>query len=130
MSESEQQPLVSAIYAWRSRRNVSGPMPQPCPEGVEECAKWWEESVMANNSPWGDAQAREMVSRHALLSWLDLGREERQAVIAGVLDGVPYRGEKIELYMRIWDETVKMREEGVEEYRQKALAMREAMIGN
>lgn len=48
---------------------------------------------------------------------------EQETVITGMRDGVPWRGDDMEFYLRVVEETEAMREMGVAAYRQRALGM-------
>lgn len=127
-----QLPVIEAgIRAWLAKRKVSK-IPDPAPNDVHECAAWWcnvmqepegagETYIHRNDGDTGGSwiEGYACRCRNALLRWFDMTPIERNAVCAGVLDDkVPYRGDDFAFYRQVHEETMRMREIGVSDYRQ------------
>lgn len=123
--------LAATLDEWQHRRQSS--LPTPLPMSSREAAKWWL-STMQEPEVIGETRRIQRGdstywhlgyftrTRQAMLNFLRLDRTQRETVIAAVEDGIPYRGDDWEVFLRIIRETEKMREIGVAEYRAKSLA--------
>lgn len=105
----------------------NGRLPPPCPESLYDCATWWrtqmqeperrnETYIGPMNRDSGQGKRWEcgyaMRLRASLNGFLSMPLEHRKTIVAGVgEDRVAYRGEPFAQYMRIWEETMKMREQ-------------------
>lgn len=131
--------LHEGLRMWREARGYDGPVPHPAPEGDADAVSWWLDSVadlwrrhgaVRGQQRYPPSTADAVGMRHAFLAWLDLPSAEREAVVSGVTeDRVPYRGESFGTYMRIWQETHRMREIGVDAYRQEAIEGIKKVLG-
>jgi len=117
---------VSEIAAWLGlwmRRNRQTRVPEPLPYAATEAARFWLQVMYpqppADPALWEqDPDAPKAVgvwiseARVALNGFLRLTQAQRMTVVRMVQEeGIAYRGEAIEHYMAIVNETERMREE-------------------
>jgi hypothetical protein len=57
------------------------------------------------------------------IQWVRMDDNDRRTVTAGREDDVYWRGEDMDMFMRVYEETHKMRDMGVDAYRKEALHM-------
>lgn len=111
--------------------------PQCMPHDPAEAARWWMGIVeppkdyekprrkKAESTTWVTPYTDRVV--YTLVKFFKLTTEEQETVVSCREDKVYWRGDDIDLLMRVYDETMEMRRIGVEAYRKKALSkMREA----
>ena len=129
--------IASELDDWRLANNAD--LPPPLPIDSREAAQWWltkqerERPGETRIVPCGEAATRQDLGymarcRQSLLALLRLERSQRETVLAGIADGVPYRGDDFEHYLNIWHETERMREIGVKEYARSAVKQMKARI--
>ena len=123
--------IASALDDWRLANNAD--LPPPLPLDSREAAQWWltkQERELPGETrivPCGEAATRQDLGymarcRQSLLALLRLERSQRETVLAGIADGVPYRGDDFEHYLAIWHETERMREMGARAYAMESKA--------
>jgi hypothetical protein len=127
--------LAATLDEWQHVHKAH--LPPPLPLDSRQAAQWWLDHMQeperpgeTRELPQGEGTMRVLGyfirARQALLNFLRLDHEQRKTVVAGVQDGVPYRGDDFDFYLRAGRETEHMREIGVDAYRTHAIAkMRE-----
>ena len=129
--------LAAALDEWQLVRNSV--LPTPLPPDSLAAASWWldtqqepERPGETRRVPTGDSTRLELGyftrTRQALLNFVRLTPEQRQTVIAGIADGIPYRGDDFETYLRIWQETEILRDIGRDEYAKRGFANMRTLI--
>jgi hypothetical protein len=130
--------IVKWLADWTAKRRLT--LPEPCPRGLKDCALWWTRQMqeperpgetyeVTRNGKTGWSEGYAVRCAHALLTFIDLPEADRQFVLGGIQDRVPYRGDKIEFYRSVYSETMRMREIGVEKYRKEAIAKMKRFLG-
>lgn len=118
------------------RQKLRGKFPSEIPSDSEEAALWW----MTRQKPANDRTERPhqiAVTGKQAVRWINpyadrliaslrrfvrLKPQQRQFVLAAFEDGVWYNGDSFGFFRRVYDETMKMRQVGVERYRAEALS--------
>lgn len=137
------QVILHHVLRWMQARKASG-MPEPAPARPSDAITWWL-SAMQEPEQIGETRKAAVSGQMSgerwetgyanrcaftLLRWLDMPKEQRFAIVAGVReDRVCYRGDAWEFYREVLDETYRMREIGVGEYRAKAAGRADRHIG-
>ena len=122
--------LVELLLRWMAR-NGERELPAPCPYQPDECAEWWLGKMQEPAKP-SEKPVHYMVRvRSALFNLLALTDAERKTVCALVIkDHIRWRGEPIEQYIKIAEETERCREIGIDAYRTEALAKMRSFCGS
>jgi len=127
--------LAATLDEWQHVHKAH--LPPPLPLDSREAAQWWLDHMQEperpgenRELPHGDGTMQVLGyfvrTRQALLNFLRLDHEQRQTVVAGIKDGVPYCGDEFSFYLDLWHEAERMRETGIEAYRTYAIGkMRE-----
>lgn len=134
--------VLQGVNDWLLKRGQHS-LPAPCQPDPVGCVRWWldfmqepehpGETYLSSMGGSGDAQnwieGYAIACREALLAFLDMEPIQRTTIVAGVMeDHVPYRGESFRFYLRVHEETLAAREQGMDKYREKAKAKRQRFI--
>ena len=110
------------------------PIPESMPQNTFEAVKWF---VRLFEGQKGGEAVREVRTSKGQKYWLwpyaerikrltrlffKVDKDFQDTIIAAKEDGMCWRGEDLDFFMRVIDETEKMREFGVVAYRKKSLA--------
>jgi len=94
------------------------------PRTASELAAWWptmqdppsdKEAPSNHDGVWKCPYHERLLVTLAI--FLTRPAEEQSIIIEARKDGVYWRGDDIAFFARVWDETLRMRQMGVEEYR-------------
>ena len=132
--------LVDVLGQWAERRQSEGRearIPEPLPADHRGAANAWmgryqehrrhDEHVQRTTGGEIDPYITRLVS--SLSAFLNLAPKWQAFVIAAIEEGVPYRGDRMSMYADIYQETMRMREVGVEAYRVEAVKRARAECG-
>ena len=103
-----------SIAAWcRKEREEGKPgvLPHPFPSDFDAAVIFW---AVKMQEPRRDAEhADDHATRclQSLAMFLSMNDADRSFVIGGVEDGVPYRGDRPEMYRNIYEQTMEMRQD-------------------
>lgn len=92
--------LALAAQLWIRKRNKA--LPEPCPRSPHDTATWW----LGQMQP---PDIDPVLARSALLAFLDLDKAGRIFVVAARQDGVTYRGDDLDTFRAVYEESMKAR---------------------
>lgn len=114
-------------------RDIYKHWPTAMPRVAEEAAKWWVNIIEPPNP---QEAPRRLPRRNGGVFWLSpytdrliytfgkfikMSAKQQNAILACREDRVYWRGETVPELMRVYDETMVMREQGIPAYRNKAM---------
>lgn len=125
-------------------RHMTAKRTDVLPEQIGKAVSWWLDFMMEPEGPderpreinkpqanagtaWSYPYARRVIA--CLRSFIALDENDQQTIKAARKDGVYWRGDSMDTFVRIWDETQRMREVGVADYRKHAKAAMNAALG-
>lgn len=130
--------LAATLDEWKLVHNSQ--LPAPLPHDSLAAARHWLDKLQeperpgeTRRIPTGESSRLELGyftrTRQSLLNWLRLTPEQRQTVVSGIQDGVPYRGDDFDTYLRTWKETEHLREIGRETYAKRGFDAMRSLFG-
>lgn len=119
--------LSEAVAEWL---RAGGKLHAPCPAEPAAAASWWlerQEPRIVRSTGYQSPSEYAVLCAQALRNWLRLGDAERRMVLAGIADGIPYRGESWAIYREIADQAMEQRQHPGK-YRDGAQAMLDRLL--
>ena len=86
-----------------------GRLPDYFPSDFDAAVIWWATKMQEPRREGEQADDHATRCAQSLSMFLNMAEADRSFVLGGVEDGVPYRGDRPEMYRSIYEQTLEMR---------------------
>lgn len=132
--------LLQLLKLWshaEKRNGRSGASPEPLPHSFDEAVHAFIKLYQPPRQPdeavqqttWGEIDPYLTRLKSTFIAFLNLPLDGRRFVRAAIEDGVEWRGDDLDRFARVYEETMRARQMGIEAYRTEAIANAKKKLG-